>query len=88
MSPNDAIHQLNEAMILVMLLSLPPIAVASAIGLVVGILQALTQVQEQTISFVVKLIAVAATIAAMSGFFGSEMLAYTLNIFNNFARMT
>lgn len=88
MSPNDAIHQLNEAMILVMLLSLPPIAVASAIGLVVGILQALTQVQEQTIPFVVKLIAVAATIAAMAGFFGSEMLAYTLNIFNNFARMT
>ena len=75
-------------MILVMLLSMPPIVVASLVGIVVGLLQALTQVQEQTISFAVKLIAVAATIAAMSSLLGSEMLSFTLKLFNDFPKMT
>ncbi|MEN3386713.1 MAG: type secretion protein [Hyphomicrobiales bacterium] len=88
MTPNDAIHQLNQAMILVMLLSMPPIVVASLVGIVVSLLQALTQVQEQTISFAVKLIAVAATIAAMASFLGSEMLSFTLKLFDDFPKMT
>jgi type III secretion protein S len=88
MSPNEATNLLTQAMMLVMLLSLPPILVASLVGIAVSLLQALTQVQEQTISFAVKLIAVAVTIAAMASFLGSEMLAYTLNIFDNFPRMT
>jgi len=88
MSPNEAVHQLNEAMMLVLLLSLPPILVASGVGILVGLLQALTQVQEQTISFAVKLIAVAVTIAAMAGFLGSEIFTYTMNLFNNFPAMT
>lgn len=88
MSPNEAVNLLTQAMTLVMLLSLPPILVASVVGIIVSLLQALTQVQEQTISFAVKLIAVALTIAAMAGLLGSEILTYTLNIFNNFPRMT
>jgi type III secretion protein S len=88
MSPNEAANLLSQAMMLVMLLSLPPILVASLVGVLVSLLQALTQVQEQTIAFAVKLIAVAITIAAMAGFLGNQMLAYTLNIFDNFPRMT
>ena len=88
MTPNDAVHQLNQAMILVMMLSLPPIAVASLVGIVVSLLQALTQVQEQTISFAVKLIAVAATIAAMASLLGNEMLSFTLKLFDDFPKMT
>jgi type III secretion protein S len=88
MSPNDAANLLTQAMMLVMLLSLPPILVASAVGILVGLLQALTQVQEQTISFAVKLIAVAVTIAAMASLLGGEIFSFTLNIFNNFPRMT
>jgi len=87
-TPNDAVHQLNQAMILVMMLSLPPIAVASLVGIVVSLLQALTQVQEQTISFAVKLIAVAATIAAMASLLGNEMLSFTLKLFDDFPKMT
>lgn len=88
MTPETALHQLTESMILVMLLSMPPIIVASIVGLVVSLLQALTQIQEQTISFAIKLVAVAATIAAMAGLFGSEMLKFTLKVFNDFPSMT
>jgi type III secretion protein S len=85
-TPNEAISQLTEAMIIVMLLSMPPILIATVVGLVVSVLQALTQVQEQTLPFAVKLIAVTLTIAAMSGLLGSEMLAFTVKIFNNFPK--
>ena len=88
MSPDEALHQLTESMVLVMLLSMPPIVVASLVGIVVSLLQALTQVQEQTISFAIKLVAVALTIAGMAGILGSEMLKYTLKLFNDFPRMT
>jgi type III secretion protein S len=88
MTPEVALHQLTEAMVLVMLLSMPPIIVASVVGIGVSLLQALTQVQEQTISFAVKLVAVALTIAGMAGLFGSEMLKFTLKLFNDFPKMT
>lgn len=88
MTPEVALHQLTESMVLVMLLSMPPIVVASVVGIAVSLLQALTQVQEQTVSFAIKLIAVGITIAAMAGLFGSEMLKFTLKLFNDFPAMT
>jgi type III secretion protein S len=88
MSPETALHQITESMMLVMLLSMPPIIVASLVGIVVSLIQALTQTQEQTLSFAIKLVAVAVTIAAMAGMLGSEMLVYTLKLFNDFPAMT
>lgn len=84
MSPEDAMHAITQAMILVMVLSMPPIIVASVVGIVVSLLQALTQVQEQTLSFALKLIAVALTLAAMAGILGSEMLNFTIELFETF----
>ena len=88
MSPDVALQQIKEAMLLVMILSMPPIIVASVVGILVSLLQALTQIQEQTVSFAIKLIAVALTIAAMAGILGSEMVNFTTKLFDNFATMT
>ena len=88
MTPDVALDQLTQAMVLVMWLSMPPIVVASGVGIIVSLLQALTQIQEQTLSFAIKLIAVAATIAAMAGVLGSQILIYTLRLFNDFPKMT
>lgn len=87
MSPEDAMFQLTEAMMLVMIMSMPPIIVASLVGIVVSLLQALTQVQEQTLSFGIKLIAVAITITVMAGMIGSEMLNFTVKLFDEFPRI-
>ncbi len=88
MSPEIALRQVTEAMVLVMLLSMPPIIVASVVGILISLLQALTQIQEQTLSFAIKLIAVAITIAAMAGWLGNEILNYTLRLFDDFSSMT
>ncbi len=86
MSPNDAAGQLTEAMMLVMILSLPPILIATAVGVIVSVLQALTQVQEQTLPFAVKLIAVMVTIAAMASMLGGELLAFAVRLFSDFPK--
>jgi type III secretion protein S len=74
-------------MVLVTLISLPPIVIASLVGVVVSLLQALTQVQEQTLSFALKLIAVMVTIAATASLLGSQVLAFTVKLFSNFPDM-
>ena len=43
------IHHAGTAMLLVLLLSMPPIIVATVVGVLVSLLQALTQIQEQTL---------------------------------------
>lgn len=88
MSPSVAMQQLQEAMLLVMILSMPPIIVASVVGILISLLQALTQIQEQTVSFAIKLIAVAITIAAMAGLLGAEMVNFTTKLFDGFPSMT
>jgi type III secretion protein S len=67
---------------LVLLLSLPAIIVASVVGLLVSLVQALTQIQEQTLSFAIKLIAVIATLIFTARWVGSEILTYAANIFD------
>jgi len=88
MTPATAMQQLTEAMVLTMVLSLPPIIVASVVGILVSLIQALTQIQEQTVSFAIKLIAVAATIAAIAGLLGSEMVNFATKLFTEFPNMT
>lgn len=66
-----------ETLYLVLLVSAPALLVSLLVGFVVGLLQAVTQVQEQTLSFVPKLVAVAATLAAFGGFMGSELVRFT-----------
>lgn len=87
MSPSEAVSQLTQALVLVTVLSLPPILIASLVGLVVSLVQALTQVQEQTLSFAFKLIAVMVTIAATAGVLGSEILSFAVKLFTNFPDM-
>ena len=88
MHDSQILYLTSRALVLVLMLSGPPIVVASVVGVAVSLIQALTQIQEQTISFAIKLVAVAVTIAAMAGLFGSEMLKFTLKVFNDFPKMT
>ena len=79
------IFQLSyQALFLVLLLSGPPVLISMALGLFVAILQAATHVQEQTLSFVVKLVAVVFTIFIMGSWLGEMILQYAVNIFTNF----
>ncbi len=79
----DLVNHLTKAMYLTLWLSLPPIVVASVVGTLFSLFQALTQVQEQTLSFAVKLIAVMATLALTAGWASTEILNYTIAVMDS-----
>ena len=78
----------QKCLILVLQLSLIPIAVATVIGVLVSLLQALTQIQEQTLGFAVKPIAISIAIMAAASWMGGELLLYTQDIFTHFPLIT
>lgn len=81
----SAIYQYSyEALLLILILSGPPIVFASIIGLFVAIFQAATQIQEQTIAFAVKLVAVMATVLFMGGWLGGLIYQFAYTIFTKF----
>ena len=85
MSHAQLLEYAQTCMIIVLKLSLIPIVVATVIGLIVSLLQALTQIQEQTLGFAVKLVAITVTIMACASWMGGELILYTKEIFKNFA---
>jgi type III secretion protein S len=87
MSSPDLVSFLSKALYLVLWLSLPPIIVASVVGTLFSLFQALTQIQEQTLSFAIKLIAVMATLAMSARWIGGELFNYTLSIFESFPQL-
>jgi len=86
---SSQIYQLSyQALFLILILSAPPILISMTFGLSVAIFQAATQIQEQTLSFTVKLVAVIMTLIFMGGFLSGEIYAFTYNIFTNFHKWT
>lgn len=55
----------------------------SVVGTLFSLFQALTQIQEQTLSFGIKLIAVSATILLTARWVGGEMFNFTVQIFDS-----
>jgi type III secretion protein S len=80
----DSINFASRAMYLVLMLSLPPILVASITGLALSLFQAVTQLQEQTLSFGVKLIAVSVTLFVSSSWISAELLRFAQDVFATF----
>ena len=72
-----------EALILIMVLSAPPVLISMLFGLTVAIFQAATQIQEQTLSFTVKLVAIIITLILMGSWLGSIIMQFANKIFTN-----
>ena len=81
------IYQLSyHSLFMILLLSGPPILISTMLGLLVAIFQAATQIQEQTLSFMVKLFAVILTLLFMGGWLSAQIMQFTSNIFVNFPK--
>jgi type III secretion protein S len=78
----DIVSYMTQALYLVLWLSLPPIAVASIVGVLFSLFQALTQIQEQTLSFAIKLIAVFATILLTARWLSGELYNFSVSVFD------
>ena len=83
----QAIMQLGrDALAVTALLSAPLLLVAVVVGLLVSIIQTITSVQEQTLTFVVKLGAVLATMVLLMPWMLRTLCQYTAALLGNLAK--
>ena len=71
----------REALWMTVLISAPLLGVSLVVGLVIGILQAATSINEATLSFIPKLAALALTLAVVGGWQLATLIDYTRSIF-------
>ena len=79
----DVVSFFTQALYLVLWLSLSPIIVGSVVGTLCSLFQALTQIQEQTLSFGIKLISVSLAILLTARWVGGEMFNFALQLFDS-----
>lgn len=85
---NAIIIQLSTQVLwIVLILSMPVVVVASLVGLMVSLFQALTQIQDQTLQFLIKLLAVCLALLMSYHWMGSTMLNYTHQVFVQIGNM-
>ena len=75
-----AVDMTRRALVITLELSLPVLLVGMVVGFLVSLLQAVTQIQEQTLSFIPKILAVAATIFLTLPWMLNVMVDYTREV--------
>ncbi len=82
MNEADLASFAREALIILLKLAGPVLVVGLVVGLAVSMLQALTQINEHTLVFIPKLLAVCATIALLGGFMMQTLGDYARTVFD------
>ncbi len=86
LSPEAVISLAEKGVYTTLMICGPLLLVALVVGLVVSVFQATTQIQEQTLAFIPKIIAVLVGLVFFGPWMLSRMLAYTHDIFSNLTR--
>ena len=82
MNEADALDLFQAAIWTVLVAAGPAVIAAMVVGLVIALIQALTQVQEATLTFVPKILAVMITVAVYAPFIGAQISIFTDIIFS------
>jgi len=82
MGPDSVIQIGSEAIKMVLMISLPMLGVALVVGIAISLFQAVTQIQEMTLTFVPKIIAVFGAMIIAAPWMTEKMVTFTRNIFN------
>lgn len=83
MTPESVMTIGTRALEITLMLAAPMLLVALAVGLLVGVFQAATQINEQTLSFIPKLVAMAATLAFAGPWMLKLIVGYTRELFES-----
>jgi flagellar biosynthetic protein FliQ len=81
MTTHFVLKAIREGLLLVLLLSAPPLIASMVVGFVVGLFQAATQIQDQTLAFVPKLVVVLVVLLAMGPVLGAALVRFTQALF-------
>lgn len=82
----DTVVQIaNDALFLIIKVSLPVLLVSLIVGLVISIFQTVTSIQEQTLTFVPKIICVFLSLMLFGHWMMNAMVEFMVMLFSNFA---
>ncbi len=88
MTTDGAVELFRNAIMIAALVGGPPLLAALLVGLIVGVLQAATQVNEASISFVSKLLAVGLTFAVLGSWTMKQLVDYTARTISSISDVT
>ncbi|MDR6787189.1 type III secretion protein S [Sphingomonas sp. BE138] len=80
----DFVRLTYDALWLVLILSAPPIVVAAVAGLLVAVVQAATQIQEQTLQYTIKFFAIVLTLFVTASLLGGSLYRFGDRVFTQF----
>ena len=81
MTLDHATEMIRQTLILALLVSAPMLLIGLIVGVVVSLLQAVTQIQEQTLTFVPKIAAMVAAAILLMPWIGNRLLEYSQAMF-------
>jgi type III secretion HrpO family protein len=81
MPPATLVHDAQQALLLVVAVSLPVLGVAAIVGLLTAAIQAATQIQDPTLAHLPRLIAVVAALALLGPWMGHEVATFAAQMF-------
>jgi len=83
MSPEVVIGVARQAIQVTLLVALPILGIGLVVGVVVSLVQAATQIQEMTLTFVPKIISIFVGLLLLLPWIMSHLMTFTLEIFGN-----
>ena len=87
LSQNEIIAVMKDAVYTVLMSSLPMLLAALIIGVIISIFQATTQINEQTLAFVPKIIGILLALILFGGMILNNLSDFTLNLFESVSSM-
>jgi flagellar biosynthetic protein FliQ len=77
MNERDALDIVHQAIWTIIVVSGPAVGAAMFVGVIIALLQALTQVQEMTLAFIPKIVVMLIVVAISGSFIGAHIYAFT-----------
>jgi flagellar biosynthetic protein FliQ len=83
MSPEQASELIRDTLLLAMVISAPMLVIGLVVGIIISLLQAITQIQEQTLTFIPKIVSMVLAAIALMPWMSHRLMQYTIDMFSN-----
>ena len=87
MDTDTVVTLATQAMSLALKISIPLLGVGLVVGVLISIIQAVTSIQEQTLSFIPKIVALAAILMLLGPWMLNQLLAYTADLWGGIPQL-
>ena len=81
LNPQQATDLIRNTLILALIVSAPMLVIGLVVGIIVSLFQAVTQIQEQTLSFIPKIVAMVASAILLFPWISQHLMEYAATVF-------